>query len=125
MDNLAQCIAKSGTANDEETVVEGKNGGHPSVDALWFLAKIQRYAGQADEAIDTYTRASLKDTSRFDIAKEAGLYELGLKQNGRAAQMLKKAYAVNPDDEQVNDALRQLGVVVGPSLRDPSTLSHI
>ena len=59
------------------------------------------------------------------MAKEAGLYEEGLKQNDRAAITLKKAYADNPDDAEVNDALRRLGVVVGPSLRDAGSLSHI
>ena len=63
--------------------------------------------------------------ARFDVAKEAGLYELGLDPNDPAAQSLKQAYADNPDDAEVNDALRRLGVVTGPSLRDERTLSHI
>ena len=126
MDNLAQCIAKSRTGvADESAAVEKRAAGGASVDDQWYLAKIYRYAGDADAAIETYTKAVLLDPTRFDIAKEAGLYEEGLGQTQSAATTLKKAYAANPNDEQVNAALRRLGVVVGPSLRDPSDLSHI
>ncbi len=125
VDGLAQSIAKSGTASEEETDLENRTRTAPAVDDLWLLAKIYRYNGQADEAIEAYTKAVLLDPARFDIAKEAGLYEEGLKQNDKAARTLKSAYAANPDDEEVNAALRRLGVVVGPSLRDERTLSHI
>jgi tetratricopeptide (TPR) repeat protein len=125
IDNLAQCIAKAGTSSDEETALENQTKSNPNVDDLWMLAKIYRYSSQADEAVQTYTSAVLLDPTRFDVAKEAGLYEEGLKQNDRAAQTLKKAYADNPNDDEVNAALRRLGVVVGPSLRDESTLSHM
>jgi tetratricopeptide (TPR) repeat protein len=124
VDNLAQCIAKGGTANDEETALEAKVKAAPNVDDLFMLAKIYRYAGQADEAVETYTNAVIQNPKRFDVAKEAGLYEEGLKQNDRAALTLKKAYADNPDDADVNAALTRLGVVLGPSLRDEATLSH-
>lgn len=123
-DNLAQCIAKAGTANDEENNLEAKVKAAPAVDDLWMLAKIYRYSGQADEAIGAYTSAVTIDGSRFEVAKEAGLYEAGLNQNDTAAKTLKKAYAVNPNDEEVNAALRKLGVVAGPSLKDEAQLSH-
>ncbi len=124
VDNLAQCIAKGGTSSDEETALEAKTKSNPNVDDLWMLAKIYRYNSQADEAVETYTKAVMLDATRFDVAKEAGLYELGLNQNDRAALTLKKAYADNPNDDEVNGALRRLGVVAGPSLRDEGTLSH-
>ena len=125
MDSLAQCIAKSGAGSDEETSLENQAKTNPTVDDTWMLAKIYRYSGQGDEAVEAYTKAVLLDPARFDVAKEAGLYEEGLKQNDRAAQTLKKAYADNPNDDEVNSALQRLGVVLGPSLRDASTLSHI
>ncbi len=124
-DGLAQCIAKSGTSSDEETTLEKQVAAHPDVDDQWMLAKIYRYAGQADEAVEAYSKAVLLDPGRFDVTKEAGLYEEGLKQNDRAAFSLKKAYADNPNDDEVNAALRRLGVVVGPSLMDERNLSHI
>ncbi len=125
VDGLAQCIAKSGTSSQEEATVEARTKTDPTVDDLYFLAKIYRYNGQADEAIETYTKAVLLDPTRFDVAKEAGLYEEGLKQNDKAARTLKAAYADDPNDDEVNAALRRLGVVIGPSLRDAGTLSHI
>ena len=125
VDSLAQSIAHTGSSGDEETTLEAKARANPNVEDLWMLAKIYRYAKQADEAIETYTKAVLLAPDRFDVAKEAGLYELGLNQNDRAAQALKQAYADNPDDAEVNDALHRLGVVTGPSLRDERTLSHI
>jgi tetratricopeptide (TPR) repeat protein len=124
-DNLARCIAKGGTAGAEETALEAKLRGAPDADDQWMLAKIFNYNMQPDEAITAYTQAVLLDPSRFDIAKEAGLYEEGIKQNKMAAETLKKAYAVNPNDDEVNAALRRLGVVLGPSLRDERTLSHM
>ena len=125
MDGLAECIAKGGPSSDEEATLQRQAQSNPTVDQLWLLAKVYRYAGQADEAIETYTKAVLLDPGRFDVAKEAGLYEESLKQNDRAAETLKKAYADDPNDDEVNDALRRLGVVIGPSLRDAATLSHI
>ena len=127
MDNLAQCLAKSRTGSaDEVADIERRSAADgPNVDDVWMTAKIHRYSGDADAAIETYTKATLLDPKRFDIAKEAGLYEEGLGQTKQAATTLKMAYAVNPNDEQVNAALRRLGVVLGPSLRDPSDLSHI
>ena len=63
VDNLAQCIAKAGTANDEETALEAKTKANPDVDDLWMLAKIYRYSSQADEAVQAYTSAVLLDPS--------------------------------------------------------------
>jgi len=113
MDALAMVIAKSATCNDEITAMERKCDGKASVDDQWMLAKIYRYSGDADAAVEAYNKAVLIDPTRFEITKEAGLYEAVLGQNDRAAFTLKKAYAVKPDDEQVNEALHRLGVVTG------------
>ena len=37
--------------------------------------------------------------------------------------MLRRAYAINPNDEQVAAALRRIGVVPGPSLKDRNALA--
>ncbi len=125
LDSFAQCIAKGGTSAEETAAMEKKVAGKPSVDDQWLLAKIYRYSGDADAAIEAYDKCVLVDPSRFAIAKEAGLYEYALGQNDRASSTLKKAYAVRPDDQLVNDTLRKLGVVVGPSLNTPGSLAHI
>ncbi len=113
MDALANEIARSATCGDEISAMEKKCAGKPSVDDQWMLAKMYRAAGDADEAVEAYNKAVLIDPDRFEITKEAGLYEAMLGQNDRAAFTLKKAYAVKSDDQQVNDALHKLGVVTG------------
>ena len=113
MDALANAIAKSATCSDQITEMEKKCAGKGSVDDQWMLAKVYRFSGDADAAVEAYNKCVLIDPSRFEIAKEAGLYEAVLGQNERAAFTLKKAYAVKSDDAQVNSALHKLGVVTG------------
>jgi len=125
LDALAQVIAKSGTSAEETAAMEQKCAGKASVDDQWLLAKIYRYSGDADAAVEAYDKAVLIDGSRFEITKEAGLYEKALGQNDRAALTLKKAYAVNQSDDQVNTALHQLGVVTGPRLAAEQAYVHL
>jgi tetratricopeptide (TPR) repeat protein len=123
IDALATAISKSQSQGVETVALEKKCAGKGLVEDQWLLAKIYRYTGDADAAIDAYNKAVLIDPSNFTIAKEAGLYEAGLGQAPRATFALKKAYAVNPDDQQVNAALRSLGVT-GSSPRDQRDLAH-
>jgi tetratricopeptide (TPR) repeat protein len=125
MDALAMVIAKSATSADETAVMEKKCAGKAAVDDQWLLAKIYRYSGDADAAVEAYDKAVLIDGTRFEITKEAGLYEAVLGQNDRAALTLKKAYVVNPNDDQVNDALHRLGVVTGPGLASNPSMAHL
>jgi tetratricopeptide (TPR) repeat protein len=125
MDSLAMAIAKSATCGEETAALESKCAGRAIVDDQWLLAKIYRYSGDADAAVESYSKAVLIDGSRFEIAKEAGLYEAVLGQNDRASITLKKAYTVNPNDDQVNDALHRLGVVTGPGLRMEQPIAHL
>jgi tetratricopeptide (TPR) repeat protein len=111
IDSLATVISKSSTHSDETVALERKCKSRPSVEDGWLLAKVYRYVGDADAAIDAYINVVLIAPDNFTIAKEAGLYESELGQTNRATFALKKAYAVNPDDPEVNDALRKLGVV--------------
>lgn len=124
-DGLATSIAKGPTYAAETAAIEKRSAGKGSVEDQWLLGKIYRAAGDADAAVEAYNKAVRIDPTRFDVLKEAGLYEFGLKQNDLAAFTLKKAYAVDPADNEVNAALRQLGVVIGPSLNDPRSLSHV
>ncbi len=124
IDSLATSISKSESRGVETVSLEQKTNGTASVEDQWLLAKVYRYSGDADAAIDAYNKAVLIDPSNFTIAKEAGLYEQSLGQNERATFALKKAYAANPNDEQVNDGLRRLGVVLGPSIKDERDLAQ-
>jgi len=125
MDKLAQVIAKSATSSDEIAAMEKKCTNQPSVDDQWMLAKVYRYCGDADAAVEAYNKAVLIDGTRFEITREAGLYEAALGQNDRAALTLKKAYTMNQDDTQVNDALHRLGVVTGPALLTSASMAHL
>jgi len=115
IDALATALAKSETQGVETVALEQKCAGKANVEDQWLLAKIYRYTGDADAAIDAYNKAVLIAPNNFAIAKEAGLYQQGLGQNERATFALKRAYAINQNDEQVNDGLRRLGVVVASS----------
>jgi tetratricopeptide (TPR) repeat protein len=115
IDALATAISKSGTDAIETAELEKKCAGKANIEDQWLLAKIYRYSGDADAAIDAYNKAVLLDPTNFTITKEAGLYEANLGQTDRAKFALKKANEINPDDEQVNAALRSLGVVTSGS----------
>jgi tetratricopeptide (TPR) repeat protein len=112
IDSLATAISKSATYGTETVALEQKCSGKAAVEDQWLLAKIYRYTCDADAAIEAYNKAVLIAPNHFAIAKEAGLYEQGLGQNESAKFALKKAYAINASDEQVNDGLRRLGVIV-------------
>ncbi|MDB5302469.1 MAG: hypothetical protein JWM97_18, partial [Phycisphaerales bacterium] len=90
----------------------------------FILAKIGRRSGDADAAIESYSRASNMAPRDFAIAKEFGLYLDQLGQTERARKELRRAYALNSQDDEVANALRHVGVVPGPSLKDESDLAR-
>ena len=122
IDALAQAMAKgydktlseSGTPNKPETA-ENK----------YIQAKAFAYMGDADSAIDTYQQASLIDKKDFAIAKDFGLYleQLPGKRDD-AARQLRRAYQLNSKDPEVAAALRRVGVVPGPSLKEQNQLAQ-
>jgi tetratricopeptide (TPR) repeat protein len=119
---LASCIAKSDTNNAETNQIEtaAKNG-KQAQDWL-LLANIHRDRGDADSALDAYNRAALSDPKDFDVVKEYALYLEQVGQQQQAAKQLKKAYSLNQNDDQVNNALRRLNVIPGPGLKDERAL---
>ena len=76
----------------------------PPGESQFLLAKINRGIGDADAAIEAYSQASLTAPKDFDIAKEYGMYLLQLSQNDKARSELRRAYALNPKDQQVAEA---------------------
>ncbi len=103
--------SKAARANDspEEWLPAGQN--------------FRRSAGDPDSAIDAYNHAMLTDPQNFHIAKEYGLYLVRLGQGKQAETPLRKAYAMNPDDAEVGNALRSIGVIPGPALQDEDALA--
>ncbi len=110
LDALATAISHSSTHGLETVALEQKCAGKALVEDQWLLAKIYRYTGDADAAVDAYNKAVLIANDNFTLTKEAGLYEETLGQKQHAIYALRHAYAVDPQDQQVSDALHRLGV---------------
>lgn len=125
LEGLAQAITKSDDADLEVNKVEqaARNRTGPlAAREFYVLGKVYRYRMLPDMSIDYYGRAVLNDPKNFAYAKEYGLYCEQLQQIDQARAALRQAYAVNPNDKEVNDALRRLGTVLGPSLKDKTDL---
>ena len=123
LDGLASAIASSDTRDSDINAAVAKAQSRQSADDYLLLAKIYVNRGDADSAIDAYDRAAMIDPENFYVAKEYGLYLLRLGQNQKAEIPLRRAYAIDSTDQQVADALRQIGVVPGPSIKDQDALA--
>jgi Flp pilus assembly protein TadD len=88
-----------------------------SAENSFLLAKIYRQTGDADSAITRFEQAQQLDPKNPDIASEYGLYLEQLGQTQHADHQLRRAYTLNSNDEQVQAALRRLGIVPGPSIK--------
>lgn len=124
IDGLATAIAKSDKSDVELNALEQKARDQQSGENYFALAKIYRYRGDADSAIDAYNRATLLAPKDFYVAKDHGLYLEQAGQRQLAEPTLKKAYALNSNDADVNAALRRIGVVPGPGLLDEKDLAR-
>lgn len=113
---FAQFLALAGSRETELASFEqGVQKRNTATD--WYaLALVYVQTQDADNAIDAYNRATLLAPRDFDISKSYGLYLSNLGAKERALPVLRKAYQLNPKDVQVNAALRDLGIVPGPSL---------
>lgn len=122
IDALAQSMAKGYDRTLQET---GSPNQPATAETKYVQAKAFAYMGDADSAIDTYRQAALLDKKDFAIAKDYGLYlEQIPGMRDEAARQLKRAYQLNSRDPQVASALRRIGVVPGPSLKDQQQLAN-
>jgi len=126
VDGLASAIA-AGRDPTLEQAAFVKTGGPQSAEDHFVLAKARRITGDVDSALAEYRQAATLDPRNFAVAKEHGLYLMQLNQRTKAADELRRAYALNykackPEDEQVNQGLRAAGVIPGPSLVDGKDL---
>lgn len=124
LDALATAIARGDSGVAQLVREEQNSTGQAKVENAFLLAKVYRYTGDVDGALDTYNRATMLDKKNFAIAKEYGLYLIQVGQSQKAERPLKRAYSINSRDAQVNAALRQLGIVPGPTIRDTRDLSQ-
>ncbi len=118
LQGLALAIARSNASHLEIAALEQKTAGSTNVEDFHLLAKVYRYSGDPDAAVEAYNRAMLLSPRDNLVAKEYGMYLVQLNQTDKASVVLRRAYQLNPSDEQVASALRQLGVVPGPSLQE-------
>lgn len=127
LDGLAMAIVKSDETDREPARIEqaarAAKGAQQSQE-YYLLAKVYRYRRLPDMAIEAYNRACLADPANFHCRKESGLYLEQLQQNPKAVSVLKEAYAIYDKDKDVNGALRRMGVVTGPSLKNKADLAQ-
>lgn len=123
MDALARVIANSNDKTSEiEKLTEKAQAG--SVESYRILARVYRYGMDPDSALDAYNRASLLEPRNVGLLKEYGLYLEQLHQNAQAEAILRQAYVLDSADPQISDALRRLGVIVGPSIKEQNQLAQ-
>ncbi|HEX3355577.1 MAG TPA: tetratricopeptide repeat protein [Tepidisphaeraceae bacterium] len=123
LNGYASAISKADTREAEINDLESHAKGDGAAENWFVLGKVFAFKGDPDSGIDAYSRATLSDPDNFYIAKEYGLYLQRLGQNQKAETALRKAYSLNPQDVEVTNALRSIGVVPGPSLEDQSALA--
>jgi tetratricopeptide (TPR) repeat protein len=123
INSLCNAVNKSDRADSEITGLEQRAKTKSTAENNWLVAKCYGLRGDADMALEYYNKATKLDKTNFYIWKDYGLYLERLNQNNTAEQALRKAYTINDQDEQVQAALRRLGVVPGPSLKDTRALA--
>ncbi len=119
---FAKTLAAFDTNDSEINRVEQAAAASTSGDEYLVLAKTFAMRGDADSAIDAYAKAASQAPKSFYIAKEQGLYLEQVGHKPLAEQALRRAYRLNPADEQVGTALRRLGIIPGPALKTENEL---
>ncbi len=114
---LASGIARSASRDEEIARIKAHARTTQDPEDYLLLGRIYRNVGDADSAIDAYNRGALIAPKDFTLLKEYGLYLEQLGQNQKAETVLRQAYSRDSQDDQVNAALRRVGVVPGPSVR--------
>jgi tetratricopeptide (TPR) repeat protein len=117
-DTLAKVPGNERIVNDLEAKAANSTTGEES----YQLARVFAGRGDADSAVLAYNQAATQAPDQFYIIKAQGLYLLrqGLKPQAETA--LRRAYRLYDLDPEVNAGLRTLGVVPGPSLKEPAEL---
>jgi tetratricopeptide (TPR) repeat protein len=115
-DRLAHIIASHDpTGSETDLVAQTAAQSHLSED-FRLLGRVLRFRGDADSALENYRRGVQIEPENFAAQRELGLYLEQLTQNQEAGQVLRDAYRLNQSDDQVNNALRRIGMEPGPGL---------
>jgi tetratricopeptide (TPR) repeat protein len=126
IDGLAMCVGniKADPHDTQLNLFERQAKSSQKAEDFYLLAKIYRNRGDADLTLENYQHAVLLDNHYFPALKDYGLFLQQAGLNQRAITALSQAYRVNDKDEQVIGALRMLGVISGPSLKETSELAQ-
>jgi tetratricopeptide (TPR) repeat protein len=124
LNGLAAAIAKSDQRDAEIDSLQKEAEATQSAETWYALAKAYEFRSDADSAMDAYNRAALLDPKNHMIAKSYGLYAERIGQRQRADAPLRRAYELNPKDQEVAAALRRIGVVPGPGLLTENQLAR-
>jgi tetratricopeptide (TPR) repeat protein len=127
LDGLAAAVA-AGNSVELEQAAFAPTGTPSTPEQQFVLAKVRRLQRDVDSALDLYAKAGAADPKNFAIAKEHGLLLLQLNQRSKASQELRRAYVLNARarrraDQQIEDGLRRIDVVPGPSLGEEGDLA--
>jgi tetratricopeptide (TPR) repeat protein len=117
-DTLAKIPDNDRSVND----LTAKAAASTSGEEAYQLARIYAGRGDADSAVAAYNQAAQQAPGKFYIVKAQGLYFIRQGLKPQAEQALRQAYRLNDQDPEVNAALRTLGVIPGPSLKDEGQL---
>lgn len=117
MNRLAASIARSDDQNLEkdllrQQVADPKLTATQHAEAYFLLAKIYRYRGDADSALDAYYKGAELDPKDFWLQKEAGSYMLQSGQKQRANVCLTRAAKISTHDAQLNQTIADAGGLV-------------
>jgi Tfp pilus assembly protein PilF len=107
---LAALIAHADFAEAEINSIQAKADAEHSPDDYRLLARIFALRGDADSAVDNYRRAVSYAQDDFVLTKEYAFYLLKINQTAEGTRVLKIAWQLYPNDRQVVQTLRELGV---------------
>lgn len=124
LNGWASAVARGDTTEVELNSIEQRAQTRGNTDDSYLLARIYTLRNDPDSAIQAYERAVTIDPNNFHYVREAGLYFESINQQQRAIPLLRRAYSMDNSDQQVVAALRRMGVVPGPSLKDESQLAR-
>jgi len=124
IDAFAKTLAKADSRDVEINALEAKTATSTGGDIHFVLARLYAERGDADSAMSAYAKAALKSPEKFYIAKEQGLYLERLGVKDAAVPALTRAYRLDDQDVDVGQALRRLGVIPGPSLKEEGALAR-
>lgn len=124
LDSLAKSIAHGATHQTELDLAEKQARTKHEAEPYYLVAKIYRYSGDADSAVENYNKAAMMDRENVHIIRELALYFEQLGQAQRAEPALRRAYALGATDKETTDAMRRLGIIPGPAIKAQKDLTQ-